>query len=229
MNALNIPANCCAPVNDSPQWKRVLDVACIALSLPVTIPLCLLIAFVIKFGSPGPVLFRQERIGFRGKPFICYKFRTMKTGADHACHREHMEQLTRTNVPMTKLDSGDDSRVLRVGKFLRRSGLDELPQLLNVLKKEMSLVGPRPCVLYEYDAYLPWQRERFNSLPGLTGLWQVSGKNKTTFARMVELDIEYTRTMSPWTDLRIILKTIPALASQVKETRAARAAAASLA
>ena len=116
---------------------------------------------------------------------------------------------------MTKLDANGDSRIIRYGKILRSSGLDELPQLINVLRGEMSLVGPRPCVPYEAEKYLDWQQERFNAAPGLTGLWQVSGKNRTTFTRMMELDIEYTHRKTLWLDLKIIFMTIPALLVQM--------------
>jgi lipopolysaccharide/colanic/teichoic acid biosynthesis glycosyltransferase len=120
---------------------------------------------------------------------------------------------------MVKLDARGDSRIIPFGLLLRLSGLDELPQLINVLRGEMSMVGPRPCLAYECDNYLPWQRERFNTLPGLTGLWQVSGKNQTTFAEMMRLDISYARNKTLWLDLTIILKTIPAILGQVWQSR----------
>jgi len=123
---------------------------------------------------------------------------------------------------MTKMDVKGDPRIIPLGVPLRASGLDELPQLLNILRGDMSLVGPRPCVAYEYEKYLPWQKERFNSLPGLTGLWQVSGKNRTTFDEMIQLDIEYSQTKSLWLDTKIILKTIPALIVQMQDTRKGR-------
>ena len=118
---------------------------------------------------------------------------------------------------MVKMDATGDSRIIPLGKLLRSSGLDELPQLINVLKGEMSLVGPRPCLPYEAEKYLPWQQERFNAAPGLTGLWQVSGKNRTTFTRMMQLDIEYAQNKSLWLDLKIIFKTIPALLVQMSD------------
>ena len=120
---------------------------------------------------------------------------------------------------MAKLDARGDARIIPFGLLLRSSGLDELPQLINVLRGEMSMVGPRPCLPYECDDYLPWQRERFNTLPGLTGLWQVSGKNRTTFAEMMQLDITYTRKKTLWLDLAIIVKTIPAILGQVLSSR----------
>jgi lipopolysaccharide/colanic/teichoic acid biosynthesis glycosyltransferase len=125
----------------------------------------------------------------------------------------------KSDAPMVKLDARGDSRIIPFGLLLRSSGLDELPQLINVLRGEMSMVGPRPCLPYECDEYLPWQRERFNTLPGLTGLWQVSGKNQTTFAEMMQLDISYARKKTLWMDLTIILKTIPAILGQVVNAR----------
>jgi lipopolysaccharide/colanic/teichoic acid biosynthesis glycosyltransferase len=123
---------------------------------------------------------------------------------------------------MMKMDSRGDLRIIPFDLFLRASGLDELPQLLNVLRGEMSLVGPRPCMPYEYDNYLPWQKERFGTVPGLTGLWQVSGKNKTTFVEMIQLDIKYAKSKTLWWDLKIILMTVPALIVQMLESRQAR-------
>lgn len=213
-------------VNSSgiPIWKRCLDVLCVFLAFPIVMPLFLLISFWIKISSPGPVLFRQERVGYRGRNFVCLKFRSMKAGADNAVHKNYLKQLIHSETPMTKMDSKGDSRLIPLGSFLRSTGLDELPQILNVLRGEMSLVGPRPCIPYECEDYLPWQRERFDTLPGLTGLWQVNGKNKTTFNEMMNLDIAYARSKSLLLDIRIIFKTIPALILQVREIRASRKA-----
>jgi len=204
------------------RWKRALDVLFILLALPFLIPLALLVTLLIRSGSRGPVLFMQERVGFRGKRFMCFKFRTMFVDADTATHHRHLRHLMKSNTPMTKMDSGGDSRIIPFGVLLRASGLDELPQLLNVLRGEMSLVGPRPCLPYEYDQYLPWQRERFETMPGLTGLWQVSGKNKTTFMEMVVLDIMYAKYKTLWWDLKIILMTVPVLIMQMLEARQIR-------
>ena len=202
-------------------WKRTLDVLLILLALPFLIPLALLVTLLIRSGSRGPVLFRQERVGYQGRRFTCFKFRTMFVDADTATHRGHLHQLMNSNTPMMKMDSRGDPRIIPFGLFLRASGLDELPQLINVLRGEMSLVGPRPCLPYEYDNYLPWQKERFETVPGLTGLWQVSGKNKTTFVEMIQLDIKYAKNKTLWWDLKIILMTIPALIIQMLETRQA--------
>lgn len=202
-----------------PAWKRRLDMVVVLITLPVWLPIAVFIAVVIRLVSVGPVLFKQERIGYRGERFMCLKFRTMRVGADTAVHQGHLKQLMEANVPMVKMDSSGDRRIIPFGRLLRASGLDELPQLINVLRGEMSLVGPRPCLPYEYENYLPWQKERFTTLPGLTGLWQVSGKNKTTFVEMIQLDIKYARNKTVWLDLIIMLRTIPALAVQVVETR----------
>jgi exopolysaccharide production protein ExoY len=214
-----------SPPRDSilvPFWKRALDLACILVALPVLLPLALLIALLIKIVSAGPVLFKQERTGYLGRSFVCLKFRTMAVGADTAVHQKYSSGLIGSSLPMVKMDSHGDARLIPFGLLLRISGLDELPQIINVLRGEMSLVGPRPCLRYECDRYLPWQRERFNTLPGLTGLWQVSGKNRTTFDQMIRLDIHYARSKSLWLDLNIMFRTIPALIVQVQDTRRER-------
>jgi lipopolysaccharide/colanic/teichoic acid biosynthesis glycosyltransferase len=202
-----------------PLWKRVLDVTCILIAIPLLLPLMLVIALIVKFGSRGPVLFQQERVGLRGTRFTCLKFRTMFVGADVSVHQGHWNDLIVSNRPMEKMDSRGDPRLIPMGRIMRETALDELPQIINVLRGEMSLVGPRPCIPYEYEKYLPWQKERFDTLPGLTGLWQVSGKNKTTFTEMMHLDIDYVRRKSLWMDIWIILMTIPALVIQVQGMR----------
>ena len=202
-----------------PLWKRVLDVACICVAIPLLLPVGMLIAVMIKIGSRGPVFFRQERVGYQGRRFVCLKFRTMVVGADASVHQGHWNNLITSNIPMKKMDVHGDPRMIPGGRLLRVSGLDELPQIINVLQGDMSLVGPRPCIPYEYEKYLPWQRERFDTLPGLTGLWQVSGKNRTTFIEMMHLDIEYVRNKTLWLDLKIIAKTIPALIVQMHDMR----------
>ena len=202
-----------------PRWKRALDVVFILLILPVVLPLSVLIALLIRMVSDGPILFKQERIGHLGQRFMCLKFRTMFVGAETTTHQGYLHQLINSEAPMIKLDARGDSRIIPFGLLLRSSGLDELPQLINVLRGEMSMVGPRPCLPYESENYLPWQKERFDTLPGLTGLWQVSGKNRTTFNEMMQLDIKYARNKSLWLDLEIILKTVPAILGQVLQTR----------
>jgi len=210
------------PVVPRPRWKRVLDIVLIVMAFPVLLPLMMLIGLLIRIVSAGPILFKQERIGYLGQRFLCYKFRTMHVNSDTGIHQGHLNQLMNTDAPMIKMDSRGDPRIIPFGGLLRSSGLDELPQLINILRGEMSLVGPRPCVSYEYEKYLPWQRERFNTVPGLTGLWQVSGKNHTTFTEMIQLDIRYARSKTLWLDLKIILKTIPTLMVQIWETRMKR-------
>jgi exopolysaccharide production protein ExoY len=200
-------------------WKRALDFLLILLAMPFLIPLALFIALLIRIGSPGPVLFMQERVGYLGRRFMCLKFRTMFVDADTTTHQGHLHHLMNSNTPMMKMDSQGDPRIIPFGLLLRASGLDELPQLINILRGEMSLVGPRPCLPYEYEKYLPWQKERFGTLPGLTGLWQVSGKNKTTFVEMIQLDIKYAKNKTLWWDLKIILMTVPALIIQMMEAR----------
>lgn len=205
-----------------PRWKRLLDIAfCLAI-LPLLGVVTLLMTLMTRVCSPGPVFFRQERVGYRGRRFMCYKFRTMKVGADATLHQTHSDYLIQSNAPMVKMDARGDSRLVPGGWLIRASGLDELPQVINLLRGEMSLVGPRPCVPYEYERYLPWQHARFSAVPGLTGLWQVSGKNRTTFEEMIRLDIRYAQSTTLWLDLKIILMTAPALLLQIFDTRKAR-------
>jgi exopolysaccharide production protein ExoY len=205
-----------------PSWKTILDVTCIMLSMPFWLPVFLFLALWIKVASPGPIFFRQERVGYHGKRFMILKFRTMKVNVEMRTHERHLEGLINADVPMTKLDAAGDPRIIPGGRILRATGLDELPQLFNVLRGEMSLVGPRPCTPHEFKSYQVWQKERVNALPGLTGYWQVNGKNKTTFTEMIKLDIFYTKNVSLGLDLAIMLKTFPALIAQVIETRSAR-------
>jgi len=211
--------------NGVPRWKRVLDVLCILAAAPVVLPLSFLVALAIKIVSPGPALFKQERIGYRGRRFICFKFRTMVVNADTEIHQGHLTHLMTSDRPMTKLDARGDSRLIPGGLWLRSLGLDELPQVLNVLRGEMSLVGPRPCLPYECEHYQPRHWGRFGTLPGLTGLWQVNGKNRTTFEQMMELDLCYVRDKSLLLDLKIILKTIPALLVEAYHVRRRRGTA----
>jgi lipopolysaccharide/colanic/teichoic acid biosynthesis glycosyltransferase len=210
-----------------PRWKRAFDLVAIVVSAPLWLPLMILISFWIRAVSGGPVIFRQQRVGLCTRPFFCLKFRSMKVDAETKCHEDHFRRLVEADVPMTKLDERGDSRLIFGGKIIRAMGLDELPQIFNVLKGEMSLVGPRPCTPAEFEHYETRQKERVNVPPGLTGFWQVNGKNKTTFSEMVEMDRYYGENMSVSLDLVIVLKTVPALALQAWETRSARGAAAS--
>lgn len=202
-----------------PLWKRALDFIMILIFSPGLLLLGGIVAFLVICGSRGPIFFRQRRVGYKGREFTCYKFRTMHVDVETESHRGHTAQLIKAEVPMTKLDERRDPRLIPFGALLRVTGLDELPQLINVLRGEMSVVGPRPCIPYEYELYEPWQRRRFDAVPGLTGLWQVSGKNRTTFNQMIRLDIEYSECMSLWLDVTIIFKTLPALWRQCSDMR----------
>lgn len=199
--------------NPLPAWKRTLDILCILAVAPVLLPVMAATALMVRLTSRGPVLFRQERIGLYGQKFMCLKIRTMHVAAETKSHQAHLAALMTSDKPMTKLDL-EDERIIPLGMFLRATGLDELPQLLNVLRGEMSLVGPRPCLPYEHDKFMAADPRRFDSVPGLTGLWQVSGKNKTTFQQMVSLDVEYSQSLSLWLDLRILASTLPVLIGQ---------------
>jgi len=200
-----------------PLWKSAVDFVGAILLISLLSPLFLFITLLIKIVSPGPVFYRQQRIGFQGKPFWIWKFRTMHVDNDGEEHRRYLNHLLENDVPMTKMDDGGDRRIIPFGKFLRYSCLDELPQLFNVLNREMSLVGPRPCLPYEAAKYLRWHTRRFDTLPGMTGLWQVTGKNRTTFKEMIRLDIRYSRKMSPALDTKILLLTAPAILGMVSE------------
>jgi lipopolysaccharide/colanic/teichoic acid biosynthesis glycosyltransferase len=202
-----------------PLWKRIFDLTAILVTLPCWLPLMALVAGWVKIVSPGPAIFRQERIGYRRRQFMILKFRSMKPNAETAVHEQYLDELIRTNRPMAKLDADGDRRLIPGGGLLRASGLDELPQLLNVIFGDMTLVGPRPCTPFEFDRYTMRQKERVNAPPGLTGYWQVHGKNKTTFRRMIAMDLIYAKKMSPWLDLQIVAMTLPTVFKQVCESR----------
>jgi lipopolysaccharide/colanic/teichoic acid biosynthesis glycosyltransferase len=201
---------------------RALDVLGAALLLIVLAPLLAAIALIVRIDSPGPVLFRQRRLGRGREPFTVNKFRTMHEGVAHDPHREFVIGLINGEVASDANASGDDgprpyfkmiadARVTRFGRLLRRSSLDELPQLWNVLRGEMSLVGPRPPIPYEVEHYPPHWFARFAVKPGITGLWQVSGRSVVTLEEMVRLDVEYARRRSLWLNLGILVRTIPAV------------------
>jgi lipopolysaccharide/colanic/teichoic acid biosynthesis glycosyltransferase len=194
-----------------PLWKRAMDVAGALLSLVLLSPVFAGVALLIKAVSPGSVFFRQERIGHMGRPFILWKFRTMHAGSGAESHEQHLKRLIHGDDAMEKLDEGRDSRIIPCGRFLRQACLDELPQLFNVLGGTMSLVGPRPCLPYEAREFEAWCRRRFAAVPGMTGLWQVSGKNRTTFKEMIRLDIAYIRNASFCLDVKILLRTVSVL------------------
>jgi lipopolysaccharide/colanic/teichoic acid biosynthesis glycosyltransferase len=196
--------------------KRMMDVIGSLAALILFCPLFLIIAIAIKATSKGPTFFRQRRIGQYGRSFVFLKFRSMFVGNDASVHREYVKQLIAGNAEKHP-SNGDaegvykltqDPRVTRVGAFLRKTSLDELPQFINVLKGEMSLVGPRPPVPYEVESYDIWHRRRLlEAKPGITGLWQVNGRSRVKFDDMVRLDLQYARSWSPWLDIKILLRT----------------------
>jgi exopolysaccharide biosynthesis polyprenyl glycosylphosphotransferase len=196
--------------------KRTMDVVGSAMALLMLAPLLMLIAAAIKASSKGPVFFKQKRVGQHGECFTFLKFRSMYVNNDASQHQKYVRQLIAGQA--AKSPSGDpnggvfkltnDPRITRVGRFLRRTSLDELPQFLNVLRGEMSLVGPRPAIPYEVEAYDIWHRRRvLEAKPGITGLWQVQGRSRVGFDEMVRLDLRYVRSWSPWLDLKILLQT----------------------
>ncbi len=185
--------------------KRVIDLVGASLGLLFGWPFLLLIGIVIKLDSRGPILFKQERVGENQQRFQCYKFRTMRLGAEK--ERANLQEYNEADGPLFKIR--DDPRVTRVGRLLRQTSLDEIPQLINVIRGEMSLVGPRPPIPSEVEQYRPWHRKRLSVPPGITGLWQVSGRSELTFEEMVLLDLYYIEHWSPWLDVMILLRTIP--------------------
>ncbi len=207
-------------VKPTPAWKRIMDILFAGTTLILLSPLFILVGTIIYVVSPGPIFFKQTRIGLAGRPFTFWKFRTMKIQAETESHQQHVSDLMKQDIPMAKLDLARDPRIIPLGKVMRASCIDELPQLFNVLLGDMSIVGPRPCLPYEAVQYLPWQSERFLVLPGMTGSWQVNGKNKKTFKEMIRLDIAYARHLSIWSDLKILFKTIPAIIELIREDRA---------
>jgi len=185
--------------------KRAMDVVGSVLCLSLGLPLLAFIAIAIRLDSPGPIIFRQMRVGLNGRPFVMFKFRSMEEGAEE--QQEALADLNEADGPLFKIR--DDPRLTRVGRFLRRTSLDELPQLINVLKGEMSLVGPRPPLPREVEQYQEWHKKRLQAPPGMTGLWQVSGRSRMSFDEQVLLDIYYIENWSPWLDFKILARTIP--------------------
>jgi lipopolysaccharide/colanic/teichoic acid biosynthesis glycosyltransferase len=194
--------------------RRTVDVAVAFLALIVLLPVVAAIALAIRATSPGPAFFRQQRVGRDGRLFTLYKFRTMRTGADDSAHRAYVQRLLTEDAPPAGGSHGlyklqDDPRVTSVGAFLRRSSLDELPQLLNVVRGDMALVGPRPVLPWEAALFDPRYRARFSVRPGLTGLWQVSGRARLTMREALDLDVAYVEQQRLSLDLRILAKTVP--------------------
>ena len=196
-------------------FKRTFDIVFSALGLLILAPLLVGIALLIKLSSPGPVLYKQTRIGRNGKPFKFYKFRSMRLGSDDDTDRvrkmkafiggDHLNSNGSTKIV-------NESKVTPIGHFIRKTSIDEMPQLINVLQGDMSMVGPRPCLPYEYAVYKEWHKRRLSVTPGCTGLWQVSSRSECGFDDMVMLDLYYIDNMSPWLDIQLILKTIPVMA-----------------
>jgi exopolysaccharide biosynthesis polyprenyl glycosylphosphotransferase len=198
--------------------KRGFDVMVAAALLLITLPLWIALAILIKLESKGPIFLRQERVGMDGKMFLMMKFRSMLDGVDDQAHRELMARMINGEDANQGTEDAplygkvkDDPRLTKIGGWMRRYSIDELPQILNVIKGEMSVVGPRPPLPYEVKHYKDWHRARFHVKPGITGLWQVSGRNRLHFEEMVRLDIFYIENWSPWLDLKIMLKTLPVM------------------
>jgi len=197
--------------------KRVLDLVTAAIGLTLAAPFALVVAVLIRLTSPGPVVFKQKRIGRDGEEFLFFKFRSMRMGCDDTSHREYIKLFIEGNEEgLRNYQKGKrkiykmtcDDRVTTVGRFLRRTSLDEVPQLLNVLRGDMSMVGPRPHIPYEVDLYKDWHRRRLEGLPGITGWWQIHGRSRVTFDESVRMDIWYLEHQSLILDIRIMLRTV---------------------
>ena len=203
----------------------MVDIILSSIALLILAPLFLVVSGLIKILSPGPVFFKQKRIGYKGKDFTMFKFRTMKVNNNDTVHKEYAKQFIKSDQKLVKLDNKNDKRIIPGGRFLRKACIDELPQLINVLRGEMSIVGPRPPIPYEVDEYNYWHIKRFDVMPGLTGLWQVSGKQKLTFSQMIRMDIRYRNKLSFLFDLFIIIKTIPTILGMIFDVVLKKAAA----
>ena len=192
-------------------FKRAFDILASVVGLILLSPIFLTIAVFVKLSSPGPIFFYQERIGRNGRAFKFYKFRSMFVNNGEDIERRNMM------LDFIKNDQGNgkkvinENRITEIGKVIRKTSLDELPQLFNVIKGDMSLVGPRPCLPYEFESYVGWQKRRLNVLPGCTGVWQVTGRSSVSFKDSIVLDLYYINNMSPWLDLQILFKTIPVM------------------
>lgn len=209
--------------------KRSVDLMVAGALLVVLAPIMLILAVLVRVTSPGPALFRQDRVGRDKRPFPMLKFRTMKNKCDDRIHREYVTQLLTAPEPSGTTTGDrvvykltDDPRVTRLGRLLRRTSLDELPQLINVVRGEMSLVGPRPVLEWEAELLGPEYEDRFGVKPGITGLWQVEGRNSLTMRQAVELDLEYVRRRSTALDLRILVMTVPTAAKSALTGKDAR-------
>jgi len=209
--------------------KRLMDLVLATLMLVFLLPLMLLVAILIRLDTPGPVFFVQERVGAKRRSeggrttwkvenFCVRKFRSMVANADQSVHQAHIKAFVEGSIETTDMDKSKfklkaDPRVTQIGRILRKTSLDEVPQLFNVIKGEMSLVGPRPVPTYEVAEYQPQHHERLAALPGITGLWQVMGRSQVSFEEMIAIDIDYVRSRSLWLDIKILFLTIPAVLS----------------
>ena len=193
-------------------YKRIFDLLGAVIGIVLLSPLLMGIVIAIKITSRGPVLFKQKRVGKHGKPFTFYKFRSMVVNNDDSRHRDFVKQyMENSKTDGTVQKMADDPRVTSIGRVLRKTSLDELPQLFNVIQGKMSLVGPRPCLPWEWESYKEWHKRRLSVKPGCTGLWQVSGRSDVGFDDMVTLDLFYIENASPWLDMQLILKTFPVM------------------
>jgi len=203
---------------NAPDWaeKRIIDIILSSVALVILSPIFLIAAIGIKLSSKGPVIFKQERIGKDNRPFCFYKFRSMHIGNSNSRHKEYVQNFIK-NKEQCEIEElkvykiMNDPNIFTFGKFIRRTSIDELPQLFNVIKGNMSLIGPRPCLDYEYSCYEEWHKKRLDVLPGCTGLWQALGRSSVTFKEMVILDLYYISNMTLWLDLKIFLRTIPVI------------------
>jgi lipopolysaccharide/colanic/teichoic acid biosynthesis glycosyltransferase len=198
--------------NNYLHFKRILDILVALGMLLVFGPLMLLIALGIRISSPGPIFYRQTRIGKDGKPFKMLKFRSMQVTNNPDLHREYVQKLIRENVDPARTGKSSlkivgDPRITGLGKYLRKFSLDELPQIFNVLRAEMSIVGPRPPLPYEYEVYREWHKQRLAILPGITGLWQATAHNIVSFDEMVKIDIQYIQATNLWLDIKLMFLT----------------------
>jgi exopolysaccharide biosynthesis polyprenyl glycosylphosphotransferase len=195
--------------------KRAFDIVVATVVLLLIWPVLLVVAALIKLDSPGPCIYKQERVGENGRRFSIYKFRSMRSDADPRLHQAYVTRLITQNIGangqngegVQTLKMDDDPRITRVGRVLRKTSLDEMPQLVNVIRGEMSLVGPRPPIPYEVDVYQDWHKRRLQAIPGVTGLWQVQGRNQVSFDEMVRLDLKYIEQQSLWLDFKILVQT----------------------
>jgi exopolysaccharide biosynthesis polyprenyl glycosylphosphotransferase len=206
------------PIALSDFAKRLLDATLCLFAILLLIPVFIVLAVLIRMDSTGPILFRQRRVGLNGETFTCFKFRTMYANADEALHRQAIKRFAAgeslSDDSNARFKLANDPRITRVGAILRRTSLDELPQLFNVLFGDMSLVGPRPAIPYELENYKDWHHERHNVKPGITGLWQVYGRSTVGFDEMMKLDVQYAKKASVWLDIKLIMLTIPAMLMQ---------------